>query len=117
PGGVNVGDCQAVSREAGDVLDASGLIEPAYDLEVSSPGLDRELKKDREDAWATGKMGWGWGREPVDGRTEFSGRLIFASAATLSLAEPDGATRDLPRALVTKARLVPDVAWARKPGR
>ena len=32
-----------------------GPIEPAYDLEISSPGLDRELKKDREYAWATGK--------------------------------------------------------------
>ena len=75
PGGVTVGDCQAVSREAGDVLDVSGLIEPAYDLEVSSPGLDRELKKDREFAWATGKEVRCWVREPVDGRTEFSGRL------------------------------------------
>ena len=37
-GGITVGDCQAVSREAGDVLDVMGLIEPAYDLEVSSPG-------------------------------------------------------------------------------
>ena len=55
PGGVSIGDCQAVSREAGDVLDVTGLIEPAYDLEFSSPGLDRELRSDREYAWAVGK--------------------------------------------------------------
>ena len=47
PGGVGIDDCQRVSRELGDVLDASALIEEAYDLEVSSPGLDRQLRKDR----------------------------------------------------------------------
>jgi ribosome maturation factor RimP len=117
PDGVSIGDCQAASREAGDVLDASELIEPAYDLEVSSPGLDRELKKDREYAWATGKEVRCWVREPVEGRREFSGRLVSVSGATLCLTEPDGSTRDLPRALVTKARLVPHVTWAKKPGR
>ncbi len=116
PGGVSVGDCQAASRETGDVLDVSGLIEPAYDLEVSSPGLDRELKKDREYAWATGKEVRCWVREAVDGRTELSGRLVAVSTATLSLAEPDGSTREVPRGLVTRARLVPGVAWPRKAG-
>ena len=55
PGGVGIDDCQRVSREVGDVLDASALIEEAYDLEVSSPGLDRQLRKDREFRWAVGK--------------------------------------------------------------
>ena len=82
PGGVSIGDCQAVSREAGDVLDVSGLIEPAYDLEVSSPGLDRELRKEREYAWALGKEVRCWVREPVDGRTEFTGMLRAVSPAT-----------------------------------
>ena len=106
-GGVSVGDCQAVSREAGDVLDVSGLIEPAYDLEFSSPGLDRELKKDREYAWAVGKEVRCWVREPVNGRTEFSGRLSGVSATALELEGPEGRTQEVPRALVTKARLVP----------
>src|SRR5205807_708570 len=55
PGGVGIDDCQRVSREVGDVLDASALIEEAYDLEVSSPGLDRQLRTDREFRWAAGK--------------------------------------------------------------
>ena len=76
PGGVTVGDCQAVSREAGDVLDVSGLIEPAYDLEVSSPGLDRELRKDREFAWAVGKDVRCWVREPRGGTAGVRGRLV-----------------------------------------
>ncbi len=107
PGGVTVGDCQAVSREAGDVLDVSGFIEPAYDLEFSSPGLDRQLRKDREFTWAVGKQVRCWVREPVDGHTEFFGRLVAASATMLSLEGPEGRTQEVPRTLVTKARLEP----------
>ena len=55
PGGAGILDCQRLSHEAADVLDVSGLITESYDLEVSSPGLDRELKSDREFAWAIGK--------------------------------------------------------------
>jgi ribosome maturation factor RimP len=105
PGGVTIGDCQAVSREAGDVLDASGLIEPAYDLEVSSPGLDRELRKDREFAWAVGKQIRCWVREPVNGKREFTGSLLAASPVSLTIAELGGGSTELPRALVAKARL------------
>lgn len=45
PGGVNVDDCQLVSRTIDPILDVEEFIEPAYDLEVSSPGLDRPLRK------------------------------------------------------------------------
>jgi ribosome maturation factor RimP len=117
PGGVTVGDCQAVSREAGDVLDASGLIEPAYDLEVSSPGLDRELRSDRELAWAIGKDVRCWVREPLDGRRELTGRLVAASAQALTLVESEGRRTDVPRALVTKARLEWSFGRPRLPGR
>src|SRR4029077_14095667 len=54
-GGAGIADCQRFSHEAGDVLDVSGLLTESYDLEVSSPGLDRELRKDREFVWAVGK--------------------------------------------------------------
>ena len=117
PGGVTISDCQAASREAGDVLDVSGLIEPAYDLEFSSPGLDRQLRKDREFSWAVGKQVHCWVREPVEGQTEFSGRLVAASATMLTLEGLDGSTRDLPRALVTKARLEPALGRPKQAGR
>jgi ribosome maturation factor RimP len=105
PGGISVGECQAVSREAGDVLDVMGLIEPAYDLEVSSPGLSRELRKDREFAWAVGKDLSCWLRDSLDGRRELAGRLVAVSATELTLAESDGRTTAVPRSLVSKARL------------
>jgi len=117
PGGVAIGDCQAASREAGDVLDVSGLIEPAYDLEFSSPGVDRELRKEREYRWAVGKELRCWVREPIDGSTEFSGRLVSVSTAALCLAGPDGREREVPRGLVTKARLAPTLGWPRRTGR
>jgi ribosome maturation factor RimP len=117
PGGVSIGDCQAASREAGDVLDVSGLIEPAYDLEFSSPGLDRELRKEREYAWAVGKEVRCWVREPVRGRTEFTGRLLAVSATTLTIEGPEEPAQELPRALVTKARLVPALGRPKQVGR
>jgi len=117
PGGVSVGDCQAVSREAGDVLDVSQLIEPSYDLEVSSPGLDRQLRKDREFAWAVGKEVRCWVREPIDGHTEFFGRLVAASATMLTLEGPEGQAYDLPRTVVSKARLEPQLARPQRMGR
>ena len=48
PGGVGIDDCQAVSRTVEPILDVDDLIEPAYDLEVSSPGLDRPLRKPQD---------------------------------------------------------------------
>src|SRR6266511_3235096 len=106
-GGAGSSGSSWTSREAGDVLDVSGLIEPAYDLEVSSPGLDRELKKDREFVWAVGREVRCWVREPLDSRTEFTGRLAAVTGSHLMLAEDSGAMREVPRQLVTKARLDP----------
>src|SRR5207244_2978525 len=42
PGGVGIGDCERLSREIGDVLDAAAIVEGSYDFEVSSPGLRSE---------------------------------------------------------------------------
>lgn len=48
PGGINVDDCEVISRALGDLLDEKDFIEEAYILEVSSPGLGRPLKKDKD---------------------------------------------------------------------
>src|SRR3972149_3629078 len=106
-GGAGIVDCQRLSHEAGDVLDVSGLIPESYDLEVSSPGLDRELRTDREFAWAWGKDVRCWLREPVDGRLEFAGRLEAAGPERLAIAARDGQTAEGPPALLPKARLDP----------
>jgi ribosome maturation factor RimP len=104
PGGVTVGDCQELSYEVGDLIDVSGLISGSYDLEVSSPGLDRELRKDRELRWAAGRPVRVWTREPVDGQRELSGQLVLVDEGALTLTTPDGSLR-VPRGLVAKTRL------------
>lgn len=109
PGGVGIDDCQRVSREVGDVLDASALIEEAYDLEVSSPGLDRQLRKDREFLWAAGKRVRCW----LAGGEEVRGRLVGIDGGFLIL-EQDGRETKLDRASITKAKLDADVPWEKR---
>jgi len=103
--GLTIADCQRFSQEVGDLLDVSDLIPGSYDLEVSSPGLDRELKKDRELRWAVGKAVHCWLREPQEGRAEFSGRLRAVTEELLILEEAGGVLRELPRSRVSKTQL------------
>ena len=109
PGGVGIGDCERASREIGDVLDAAAVIEGAYDLEVSSPGLDRQLRKDREFRWAVGRPVRCW----LAGGQEVRGRLAAVEPDRLVL-ERDGERVELERTVVTKARLEAEVPWPRK---
>ena len=57
PGGITVNDCEAVSRAFSDKLDENDFIEDSYIMEISSPGLDRPLKRRRilPEAWVTGR--------------------------------------------------------------
>ncbi|MCH5275039.1 MAG: ribosome maturation factor RimP [Lachnospiraceae bacterium] len=75
PEGVNIQDCEAVSRALSDVLDAEDFIEDAYILEVSSPGLGRTLKKDRHLEKSLGKEVEVKTYRPIDKSKEFSGIL------------------------------------------
>ena len=109
PAGVMIADCERVSREIGDLLDVSGLIGEGYDLEVSSPGLDRQLRTDREYRWAVGKSVRCW----LAGGTEFWGRLTEVGAERLTL-EQNGERIEVERAQITKARLEAEVPWPRR---
>jgi ribosome maturation factor RimP len=108
-GGVGIGDCERVSREIGDVLDVSGLITQAYDLEVSSPGLDRQLRKEREYRWAIGKMVRCW----LAGGAEVRGRLAEVGDERLAI-EQQGERVEVPRAEIMKTRLDVEVPWPRR---
>jgi ribosome maturation factor RimP len=110
PGGVTIADCQRFSEEIGDLLDVANVFLQSYDLEVSSPGLDRELRKDRELHWAMGKRVRVWTREPVDGRLELVGQLVEVGETFLALVEVAD-RRQVPRAWLSKVRL--DVAERR----
>ncbi|MGP1488297.1 MAG: ribosome maturation factor RimP [Peptoanaerobacter stomatis] len=55
-GGMSIDDCEELSRIIGDKLDEDDFIEDSYYLEISSPGLDRTLKKDRDFIREAGKL-------------------------------------------------------------
>jgi ribosome maturation factor RimP len=108
-GGVRIDDCERVSRELGDVLDVADVVPGRYDLEVSSPGLDRPLRTDREYRWAIGKR---VRCSLVDGGA-VTGRLTAVDANRVVLELPEG-PREVARADVRRARLEAEVPWPRQ---
>lgn len=84
-GGVNINDCEAVSRALSDELDREDFIEEAYILEVSSPGLGRALKKDKHLEKSLLKDVDIRTYKPIDGRKEFTGKLKAFDKDTITL--------------------------------
>ena len=74
-GGVTIDDCARISRELGDLIDIKDIVRHEYVLEVSSPGLNRPLKKEADFARVIGKKVKVKMRMPVNGRRNFSGYL------------------------------------------
>src|SRR5688500_11020480 len=107
PGGVTLDDCAAISRHLTRVLAVEGI---DYErLEVSSPGLDRPLRKERDFARFAGQKAEVRMRTPdPTGRRKFVGVLRGAQAGQLSL-EMDGRVLALPVDDVDKAKLVPEL--------
>jgi ribosome maturation factor RimP len=89
-GRVPIEDCAEVSREIAAQLDAADAIPVRYQLEVSSPGLDRVLARDKDFARACGSEVRLETRTPLDGRRRFRGRLLAFDAGVACLSV-DGA--------------------------
>jgi ribosome maturation factor RimP len=106
PGGITVDDCASVSQQLTRVLDVENV---RYDrLEVSSPGLDRLLKGERDFARFAGQRARVKVRMPVDGQRNFVGTLREAGAGRVQL-EVEGRVLSLEIGNVETARLVPDL--------
>ncbi|MCC8013846.1 MAG: ribosome maturation factor RimP [Eubacterium sp.] len=90
PGGITIDDCEAVSRDLEAVLDRDDFIEEAYTLEVSSPGLDRILKKDFEYEKYKGRTVEIKLYKPKDGTKEFEGELIGLVDGKIIIKTEDG---------------------------
>ena len=106
-GGIDLNDCSNVSREVAALLDVEDLISGHYNLEISSPGLDRPL-------FTLAQFGQFAGEEiqltlftPVDGRRKFKGRNLGVKAECIQL-DLGGAEITLNFNNIAKARLVPD---------
>jgi len=74
-GGITLNDCAQLSREIGVLIDVKDIIQHEYVLEVSSPGLNRPLKKEKDFLWAIGKKVKVQMANPVKGRSNFTGYL------------------------------------------
>jgi ribosome maturation factor RimP len=99
-------DCAAVSRELSNVLDVADLFGDAqYNLEVSSPGLDRPLTKEADFRRFVGRKARIRTRHPVGERRNFSGTLLDVKDGQIRIDVGDR-TCDVPVADVEKANLV-----------
>ena len=95
PGGVGIDDCEAFSRAAETLLDEKDLIPEAYLLEVSSPGVDRKLRTEREFLWYLGREVEVKLYRVADGKKEFSGILSEYQNETAWI-ESEGKTIKVP---------------------
>jgi len=107
-GGITVDDCARVSNQLARVLEVEDI---DYDrLEVSSPGLDRPLKKEADFARFAGEQARLTLRVPVEGRRNFTGVMRAVALGKLQL-EVEGGMVSIDLANVDKARLVPKIEF------
>lgn len=85
PGGINVDDCEVISRAFSDLLDEKDFIDDAYILEVSSPGLGRPLKKDKDFVRSMGEEVEIRLYKPINRQKEFIGILKAWDDKTVTL--------------------------------
>jgi ribosome maturation factor RimP len=87
PEGIDIEDCQALSEKLEKELDEKNVVPDSYILEVSSPGLDRVLKKEKDFVREAGKMVDVSLYEPLDGSKQITGKLIGCEDNALKLEE------------------------------
>lgn len=108
PGGITINDCELVSRAFEEKLDEVNLIPDAYILEVSSPGLGRPLKKDKDFARSIGEEVEVHLYKAINKQKEFVGLLESFDAATITLELPDDERMVFNRSDVSLVRLTFD---------
>jgi ribosome maturation factor RimP len=105
--GVGIEDCETVSRETAALLDVKDPIRSQYNLEVSSPGLDRPLFTPSHYNEFVGCEAQINLFAPQDGRRKFKGPILSAGENSVSI-EQDGSEVTLDYDNIAKAKLVPD---------
>jgi ribosome maturation factor RimP len=109
PEGVSHADCQLVSEQLSAILDVEDPFPGSYLLEVSSPGLDRELVRPSDFAHFSGRRARLVLREPVDNQKTLEGRLAGCEAGRVRLEVGNGGLKELELSNIQKARLVVDL--------
>ena len=102
-------DCERVSRDLSAALDVADVIHHTYKLEVSSPGIDRPLRREQDFRRFAGQPVKIRCTEPSEGRRNFSGVLRGAQNGRVAV-DCEGRVYQLPIVTIARANLVPD--WA-----
>jgi len=107
-GGVSVADCERASRTISAALDVADPISTRYALEVSSPGLDRPLRRQSDYQKFAGRRARIKLHDPIEGRRNFVGVIRDAAEGIVHI-EADGREFALPLAGIVKAHLEYDL--------
>ncbi len=105
PDGVNIDDCAAVSRKIGDLIDIEDIVTQRYVLEVSSPGLDRVLKKEKDFLKFSGRKIKLKTHQAQNGRRNFKGKIVRCEQGIVELEDEEGRVFCFPLTDIEKARL------------
>ena len=103
--GVTVEDCTRVSQAVGRFLDAKDPIDGPYTLEVSSPGLERPLRKESDFQLFAGRDVKIKTEIPVEGQTSFSGKLLGITEGSVIVIGEDEREHRIPHRTIKRARL------------
>jgi ribosome maturation factor RimP len=102
---VSVEDCAHMSRELSAILDVEDVVPTAYTLEVSSPGLDRPLRRADDYRRFAGRMAKIVMRQRVDGQGFFRGKLGGLDGTDVLIEADDRKTHRVPLEVITRANL------------
>ena len=102
---MDVEACAIISRALSAVLDVEDPISGAYTLEVSSPGIDRPLTREKDYTRWTGHVARMETALPIDGRRRFKGTLLGLEGGVVRLRLDDGKETQVPLSAVTRAKL------------
>jgi len=109
PEGIDLDDCEKVSLAVSALLDVEDPVPGNYNLEVSSPGLDRKLTKVEHFQRFEGEVVKVQMRFPIEGRRRFRGTLVSSDDEKI-VVEVDGESHSLPLKTIDTARLAPEAA-------
>ena len=107
-GGVKLDDCASLSKELGTYLDAEFPSLGEYLLEISSPGIDRVLKKEKDFVKFVGKGVRVTTQQALDNQRNFSGKLLSFNNGTLEIDDVSGKKAFIAFSNVYKARIAPE---------
>lgn len=112
-GKITIDDCELVSHAVEDAIEVESITDVSYNLEVSSPGLDRPLKKKADFERFAGSEISVRTKEPIEGRSNYKGILESTAGGDIFMAV-DNMSFQIPIGMILKARLVPKFEKGKK---